>query len=285
MEITKIGKIGGGQDGAIFGHELFRLHHKGGCAVYDLAPLKDGGDPVYRTSFSLGSLDLIVPHCNAVCFGTEYYAEGDEFPLLYSNVYNNYASADNKRIGECCVYRLVREGASFRADLVQLIAIGFCEDATLWKASPDAHGVRPYANFLVDTATRSYYAYVMRNEEKGTRFFRFDLPSVQDGEIDPVLGVRRVVLMPEDIRASFDLPFFRFIQGGIIEGGILYSTEGFSNSEQNPPAIRTVDLAKGSEVYYHLPSLGINEEPEMIDFMDGVCYYSDAYGNLFTVTF
>ena len=285
MEITKIGKIGGGQDGAIFGHLLFRLHQKGGCTVYDLAPLKEGGDPAYLTAFTLGSSDRIVPHCNAVCFGTEYYAEGDEFPLLYSNVYNNYASAENQRIGECCVYRLMREGASFRADLVQLITIGFCEDAALWKASPDSHGVRPYANFLIDTDTRSYYAYVMRNEEKGTRHFRFDLPSVHAGQIDPVLGVRRVVLEKEDIRDYFDLPFYRFIQGGIIEGGILYSTEGFSNSEKNPPAIRAVDLATKREVYYHLPSFDILEEPEMIDFMDGVCYYSDAYGNLYTVSF
>ena len=285
MEIKEIGKIGGGQDGAIFGHLLFRLHHKGGCAVYDLAPLKEGGAPVYLTSFTLGATERIVPHCNSVCFGAEYYAEGDEFPLLYANVYNNYASAENKRIGECCVYRLIREGNGFRADLVQLIAIGFCEDAELWKASPDAHGVRPYANFLVDTDTRSYYAYVMRDEEKGTRYFRFDLPSVHEGEVDPVLGVRRVEIGEGDIRDRFDLAFCRFIQGGIINGGMLYSTEGFSNSEKNPPAIRAIDLNAKSEVYYHLPSLGINEEPEMIDFMDGVCYYSDAYGNLFTVTF
>ena len=285
MKITEIGKIYGGQDGAIFGHELFRLSEKGPCTVYDLSAVPFGGKATVKATFTLGSAELLVPHSNAVCFGCDYYAEGDEYPLLYTNVYNNCAGKDDPRIGECCVYRITREGESYRADLVQLIAIGFCEDAALWKASPEGHGVRPYGNFLVDADTRSYYAYVMRNEELGTRYFRFDLPSAHEGEIDPVLGVRRFVLGACDIRDRFDLPFCRFIQGGIIHGGMLYSTEGFTDSEQNPPAMRAVDLNKRCETYYSLPALGIREEPEMIDFMDGVCYYSDAVGRLYTVSF
>lgn len=285
MKLKKIATIRSGQDGAIHGHTLFRLNAGGHCSVYDLSALAEGGEPILLAGFMLGSSEIFTPHSNSVCFGPEYYAEGDEFPLLYSNVYNNYAGKPDKRIGECCVYRILREGEGYRADLVQLIAIGFCEDSALWRASPEGHGVRPYGNFLVDPDTRSYYAYVMRNEALGTRFFRFDLPSVHAGEIDPTLGVRRVVLGEGDIRDRFDLPFYRFIQGGIIYGGRLYSTEGFAFSEPNPPAIRVVDLSAHREEYHSLVALGINEEPEMIDFMDGVCYYSDGLGNLYTADF
>ena len=281
MTITRLGKIAHGQDGAIFGTELFRMDEKGHCTVYEL-----GGDaPVETGKFTLDRADEIAPRSNAVCFGAERYAEKDPYPLLYTNIYNNYAGAENKHIGECLVYRIQKTKEGFASTLVQIIAIGFFEDAALWKASPEGHGVRPYANFLVETDTGSYYAYVMRDEARGTRCFRFDLPSVHHGEIDPVLGVRRVVLMPEDIRARFDLPFFRFIQGGIIEGGILYSTEGFSHSEVNVPAIRAVSLKTGEETYYRLPDYGVYEEPEMIDFLDGVCYYSDAAGVLYRVDF
>lgn len=31
--------------------------------------------------------------------------------------------------------------------------------------------------------------------------------------------------------------------------------------------------------------MGYDKEPEMIDFSDGKCYYSDAYGNFYTVEF
>ena len=285
MKLKKIATIRSGQDGAIHGHTLFRLNARGLCSVYDLSSLAEGGEPILLAGFTLGSSEILTPHSNSVCFGPDYYAEGDEFPLLYSNVYNNYAGKPDKRIGECCVYRIRREGAGFRADLVQLIAIGFCEDASLWKASPEGHGVRPYGNFLVDPDTRAYYAYVMRNEELGTRYFRFDLPSVHAGDPDPLLGVPRFVLGVEDIRESFDLPFYRYIQGGIINGGRLYSTEGFERDEKNPPAIRVVDLAGHREEYHYLPALGVHEEPEMIDFMDGACYYSDGNGNFYTVSF
>ena len=69
MEIKKIGKIGGGQDGAIWGDELFRFDARGNCAVYDLASLA-GADadselaPLAR--FTLDRAEEIAPHSNAV---------------------------------------------------------------------------------------------------------------------------------------------------------------------------------------------------------------------------
>ena len=112
MKITRLAKIHWGQDGAIWGDELFRFDHKGECHVFKLSELGDGEDePSPSAVFVLDRADELAPHSNAVFFGTEYYEEGDEFPLLYSNIYNNYADAEDKLIGVCCVYRLLRDGA------------------------------------------------------------------------------------------------------------------------------------------------------------------------------
>ena len=286
MQITEVGKISGGQDGAIFGRELFRLNHRGECRVFDLAGLCEGEVPTLAPTsrFFLDRAEELVPHSNAVFFGTERFAEGDEYPILYSNMYNNRASYPDKMIGVLCAYRLERTAEGHKTTLVQLIKIGFCEDATLWRASEEGHGVRPYGNFQMDTKTGDLYAFVMRNEALGTRYFRLRTPSVHEGEVGD-FGVRCAVLTPADIRAQFDGPYCRFIQGAALRDGILYSTEGFDSDEKNRPAIRVVPLDGSGETYYDLLSLGYTAEPEMIDFYEGIPYYSDAHGRLYTIEF
>lgn len=287
MNTQKIARINGGQDGAIFGSELFRLDTDGTGFVYDLSalPLTDIANLPPKASFSLDRGAGITPHSNAVCFGSEFYAPDDPYPLLYSNVYNNYAAAEDPLHGVCCVYRLQRCGGEITATLVQLIAVGFTEDPSLWKASEEHHGPRPYGNFLIDREANAYYAFVMRDDPLGTRYFRFDVPSVHDGELDPVYNVRKVVLKETDIRETFDMPQHRYIQGAACHEGKIYSTEGFDHDTVNVPAIRIIDLAAKTERYIPLPPLGIHEEPEMIDFHNGVCLYSDVAGNLYSADF
>ena len=284
MKIQKIGKISGGQDGAIYNGILFRFNHLGnGTATYLKDVRKDGETAPFAT-FALDKRELITPHSNAVFFGTEFFAEGDEFPLLYSNIYNNYCDKEEPLIGVCLVYRLMREGESFKTTLVQMIEIGFKENPKLWKAYPDRHGVRPYGNFVIDKKTNGYYAYVMRSPEDGTRYFKFAIPAKDAGEIDPTYGVRRLVLTEEDILDYFDVPHHFYIQGGIAHEGKIYSTEGSAYSEENRPVIRVIDLEKQTQTdHADLMKMGYNEEPEMIDFSDGICYYSDAHGHLYTI--
>lgn len=282
MKLKKIGKIITGQDGAIFDGELFRFDVAGVGRVYDIADIGQNTKP--KAEFRLDKAEQICPHSNSVCFGTKYYDEGDEYPLLYANVYNNYAKSEDKLIGVTCVYRIERDGAGFKTTLVQLIEIGFAEDVELWRATTEAHGVRPYGNFLIDPDDGSLWAYTMINEERGTAYFRFDTPDLTDGVPDERFGVKRVVLSREDIRESFTLGFSHFLQGGIIRGGRLYSVEGFI-SEPNLPTMRIVDLKAKTEEVYNLTELGIAEEPELIDFFGGVCYFSDWCGTVYTVTF
>ncbi len=284
MKIQSIGKIGGGQDGAIYNGILFRFDHLGNGAAFALASVKDGAEVAPFATFVLDKSDILAPHSNAVFFGTHFYEAGDEFPLLYSNIYNNYDNCEDPLIGVCLVYRLMRDGESFKTTLLQMIEIGFKENSELWKAYPDRHDVRPYGNFVIDKKTNAYYAYVMRSPESGTRYFKFRIPSVKEGAVDPIYGVKRFVFTEADILDHFDAPHHFYIQGGIAYEGKIYSTEGFAYSEENVPAIRVIDLEKREQIACaNLVALGYSEEPEMIDFSDGVCFYSDAHGNFYSV--
>ncbi len=288
MKIKQIAKISDGQDGAIWKNQLFRFDTCGKCSVYDLLDIEaDAAKELAPIgSFVLDKADLIAPHSNAVSWGTEFFDSSDEYPLLYTNVYNNYANDNDKLIGVCCVYRVERTEESFKTTLVQLIEIGFTDDPSLWKAYPDRDGARPYGNFVIDREAGYYYAFVMRNETLGTRYFKFKIPSLCEGEIDRVYGVKRVVLNVEDICDKFDCPYHRFIQGATLHNNNIYSTEGFHGDEINRPAIRVIDLAKKKEkLYLDLLEMNYKCEPEMIDFHDGVCYYSDAEGNLYSIEF
>ena len=288
MKIKKIAKISAGQDGAIIHDQLFRFDTRGNCFVYNLLDIEEDNAKELTPigSFVLDKSEIIVPHSNSVCWGTDYYDENDEYPLLYSNVYNNYAKTENKLIGVCCVYRVERTEKKFKTTLVQLIEIGFTSDSVLWKVAPDQDGVRPYGNFVIDRKAGYYYAFVMRNEALGTRYFKFRIPSLSEGKIDPIYGVKRVVLSPEDICDKFDCPYHRYIQGAIAHENCIYSTEGFHNDNINRPAIRIINLdKKAEERYLDLLAIGYLCEPEMIDFYNGTCYYSDAGGNLYSMEF
>jgi len=126
----------------------------------------------------------------------------------------------------------------------------------------------------------------MRDEKDGTRYFTFLPPSVEDGEIDSVWGVRRVVLGAEKILEAFDCAHHHFIQGACARSGLIYSTEGFSDHEVERPAIRVVDPCSREQITcVDLISLGYTDEPEMIDFYGDTCLYSDAHGNLYELEF
>ena len=186
----------------------------------------------------------------------------------------------------CCVYRLQKTENGFKTTLVQLIEIGFVDNPLLWKAYPDRDGVRPYGNFVIDRESSHYYAFVMRNETLGTRYFKFKIPSINDGNFDNVYGVKRVVLTAEDICEQFDLGYHRFIQGAIAHNNYIFSTEGFENDAVNRPAIRVIDLkTKTEKTYINLLEVGYKNEPEMIDFYGETCFYSDVKGNLYTLEF
>ena len=281
MEIKALSKIIGGQDGAIYKNYLFRFSSRGGCTVYDLSALC--AEPASISEFKLDGSELIVPHSNSVTFGNEFFAPGDEFPLLYSNVYNNYAKTEDKRVGICCVYRLTREGNTFSTKLVQLIRIGFTDDRSLWRSSGDIEDKRPYGNFVVDTDKDQLWAFVMRDGAMQTRYFAFDLPKLTDGEIG-ASGVREVTLTADMIKEYFDTPYHNYVQGAVCREGMIYSVEGFG--EKIHPALRIIDTEEKRQIlHFDFFDAGYTDEAELIDFYGDRCIYGDHIGDLFELVF
>lgn len=285
MKLEKKAEIVGGQDGAIWNGYLFRFDGTEKCRVYDLEKT-EGSSCAPAFEFDLDKNDLIIPHSNAVSFGKEYYEKDDEFPLLYTNIYNNCADRDDRMEGVCLVYRIMRDGDTFSSELVQLIEIGFVNDREYWRSSNGTNDVRPYGNFVVDRESGVYFAFTMRDGDNCTEYFSFDLPLSQDGEVDSAYGVKRVKLDISDIKSRFSCEYHRYIQGATLHNGIIYSLEGFACSEENPPMLRLIDVEKKKQAAeYNLYALGYKEEPELIDFADDVCYYSDGDGNLYILNF
>lgn len=281
MKIKTLAKIIGGQDGAIYKNYLFRFSSKGGCTVYDMTALD--GEPEPISEFKLDKIDLIVPHSNSVTFGNEFFAPGDEFPLLYSNVYNNYAKNEDKRVGICCVYRLTREGNAFSTKLVQLIRIGFTDDRALWRSSGEVEDKRPYGNFVVDNDKNLIWAFVMRDGAMQTRYFAFDLPKLADGEIG-ASGVHEVTLTADMIKEYFDAPYHNYVQGAVCREGKIYSVEGFG--EKIHPALRIIDTVEKRQIlHFDFFDAGYTDEAELIDFYGDRCIYGDHIGDLFELVF
>lgn len=289
MNIKKIGSMGFcAQDGAIWGDFLFRFDHAGHCRVYDAKALdtdaQENVNPPQIASFSLSADDAVIPHCNAVTFGGTCYEAGDEFPLLYANVYNNYAKAADRRVGMCCVYRLQRDGLAFRTTLVQLLQIGFTGERGLWLSDGEINDVRPYGNFVVDRDAGLLHVFVMRDGDKTTRYFTFRLPEMTAGVLSEEYGVPVAVLEKSDILSYFDTPYHLYIQGACCHNGLIYSSEGFNADV--PPSIRVIDPAAKCQLEHaNLAKLGYPTEAEWIDFRGERCYYSDGCGDLFEITF
>jgi len=286
MKIRQVAKMDfSAQDGAFWGDYMFRFTAWGHGRVYDARPLDaEGGDLPLIGEFDIKKSEPLVPHFNAVVFGNEYFDPADEFPLLYANIYNNYAKAENRLEGTCCVYRLTRSGTEFEMTLVQVIRVGFTEDKTLWKSDGETPDVRPYGNFVIDTDKSLLHAFVMRDASHTTRYFTFKLPKLADGVMSEEYGVRVVTLEQDDILDQFDTDYHLFIQGACCHEGKIYSSEGFNADV--PPSLRVIDPAAHRQLCaVNLVELGYTVEAEWIDFRHGICCYSDAHGTIYEVDF
>lgn len=277
MKFTKIGKMSGWQDGDTWGDRLFRFDHTGQGEVFRTDTMEKVADA------KLEGTDRFLPHCNTVAFGTQYYEKADPFPLLYCNAYNNYAEARDRREGVCGVYRILPDGDNYTLHLVQILKIGFTEDLTLWKSLPENGDVRPYGNFLVDTETGDLCAYTMRDADRTTRLFFFDVPAPRAGQMSEEYGVPVFTLTEEDVKDRFDAPYSVFIQGGIYRGGIVYSSEGFGSPEE-PPVIRLFSRREKRQIReIRLMDYGLKDEAELVTFFGDRFVYSDGYGETYEV--
>jgi len=275
------------QDGAIWNDFFFTLNTDGTCTVYDMKTVGNDSEKDLKQlhEFVLDKSELIVPHSNSVVFGNEFYEPGDEFPILYSNMYNNCAKFEDKHVGECLAYRIQKDGDKFTSTLLQIIKIGFTDNDDYW-CSPEHDDVRPYGNFVVDRENNTYWAFTMRDKTHTTRYFSFDMPSVFDGVFDNTYGAKKVTLYIEDIKTFFDCEYHNYIQGACFNDGKVYSVEGFSKKSGKLPALRVIDVNEKKQILHvNFGDFDLDIEPEMIDFYNGMCCYSDAHGHMYTIEF
>lgn len=254
------------QDGEVFGDRLFLFTDAGVCNVYD------ADTAVLVDSFLMGGREYITPHVNSASFSDQYYAPGDEYPLLYTSVYNNLTPQNTQILGFCCVYRITETDGRFASELVQLIWVSFVGDRELWM-SPQSNE-RPFGNFVVDTDRDMLYAFVPRDDSQTTRFFGFALPDPRAGNESSTYGCRLLYLNVADICHQFDVEYFSSPQGCTYGNGRIYSVEGFGSTNTVPPFLRVVDVESGTlELAVNLGQLGLDREPETVTFRDGELLY------------
>ncbi|GEM_PF-1406377 len=284
LSSTYIGTTEKYQDGAVYGNILIRLSSKGAYKIYSL---ENGVKQL--ASGTLDGVSCLAPHSNSVFFGTKKYSENDEFPLLYCNIYNNYQKESDRKEGICCVYRLTKDAAGYKTELVQLLKIGFASEKGLW-LSKNASDVRPYGNFVCDPVSGTLYAFVPVDESRVTRIFAFMLPDADKyTEYTNVGGkqINTVVLSKTDIIDSFEYAYSSYPQGATIYNGILYSLEGFNHvsGTRAEPGFKMIDLAS-KKLIADIPlyECGLTLEPEMISFNQkyGIIY-SDSSGVLYSI--
>ena len=269
------------QEGAIWDGKLFVIDHAGYGSVHSLKKQELVGE------FTLDKIMAISPHANSVCFGTEYYEDGDKYPLMYVSVYNNYANARERYEGHCLVYRLIENKQGFKTELVQVIKIGFVEDLSLWKSLEGRGDVNPYGNFVIDTDNNDFYAYVLRDADKVTRFFKFDIPTLDMGEYNFMYGCNVVTLEPSDIKDQFDIDHFAYIQGSCYFDGKIISAGGLGHKHEGDAKIKIIDLKTKKEIVsYETATAGSYNEPETVavDREKGEVYFAGSDGLLRKLT-
>lgn len=237
-----------GQDSACYGNNFITFNSTGYYEMFTM-----NGD-LLKSSTCLDQVSTIAPHANSVCFGTEKYDAGDNYPLLYVNAYNNTTLP----IGACYVYRLLN---NMTTSLQQTILIDFTNDP-IWAG--DGQSVRPYGNFIVDTDNNKLYAYVMIDSLNVTRFFKFNLPTLSQGAT--------VRLTTSDIEEYFDIEWMYYMQGACYFNGKIYASCGFTSADCK---LYVVDL-NTKKVTSIVPLGGFVGEPETVFVYNDVLYLSSG---------
>ena len=230
----------GFQSAAAYGKHMVMLTSSSGINVFDLDSYDNEGT---------GQIADLSAHCNAATFGTEFYAEGDTYPLLYVNAYQN-----NLPKGTCYVVRLAEEDSTFTGTVVQTITVGFVTDP-IWT---DTTSTRTYGNFCIDRENGFLYALVLRDVEQVTRIFKFALPTISDGT--------EVTLTQADIIEYFDVDYLAIMQDCEVCNGKIFVMAGDASY---PHILKVIDTQKKA-VVSKVNLLDVSTaEPQSVVMYDG----------------
>lgn len=250
------------QDGCIFNDTLFLFNSIGTCYVYNI---NDNYSLICETA--LPDYCGFVPHSNCVCFGSKV-DDSDDFPLLYTNVYNNYSN-NPYSYGMCFVYRIFVQGYNYQFNLVQVIKLSFSNDNTLW--NDDSFNISPFGNFLIDNDKLIVYLNIFSTSK--TRFFVLPLPTISNElfvEIDS-----------HEICYFIDTQLFKYIQGGTIHNKCILSLEGFGTIDF-PAVLRIINLNNKLLRTVFLDCIIGEKEPEFISIYNEYLFIGEHNGEIFS---
>lgn len=176
-------------------------------------------------------------HCNTVCFGPDFYEEGDEFPLIY--VSTGYAA---KGYTGALVYRIIREEDQFNFTLVQTLR--FPVDQSSWTEFVPAD---------------DGFAYLCYTTERV--IFKVRIPKVEEGDviIDRSQAVETFQFTPQpDWMATSrnqDRLFYR--------GKIVYITGVPQSGEASAFVLLNLETLEREKII-DFKEIGLRDEPESV---------------------
>lgn len=170
----------------------------------------------YKGAGGTDFLGYTLYHCNQSSFGTDFYEEGDPFPLLYVS---QHAKEDRRYFVEG--YRIlpvwndsIGEYSSFKVELVH----------TIYFPPMSTENALGNINMAIDAENKQMYTYSRNNiggEENSwvCKISQFDIPDIHQ---------KVVYLEDSDIKRSFYIDSSAVnMQGGCIKDGILYIGRGY----------------------------------------------------------
>ena len=183
-------------------------------------------------------------HCNTVCFGSEYYDDKDEFPLIYvstGNASNGYTGA--------LVYRITRKQYQFDLALVQTLR--FPVDKSSW----------------TEFVPAGEYAYLCYTSER--IIYKYRMPKLSEGDI---------ILTRELAEDSFQFapqPEWMLTSRNqdrlFYNGKIIYITGVPEAGEASAFVILNMETLERETIIDFL-SIGLNREPESVfKWRDKIC--------------
>ena len=213
-------------------------------------------------------------HCNNISFGTTFYSDNDEFPLLY-------VSMENTEVHYTNVYRIRRRGSSPYLTKVQ--TIHFPDFKTSECHLPNSY--IDHKNSLIYYGGYTEKTYNQTDTNK-LRFFCFDIP---DAPHDMMTKYERsacanVFLTISEAKYSpcISTSSQTATQGGFISNGYLYQSYGIHEpffrvinldpAVSDDERVKEYDLGKMNK---NNPGSFLIDEFENIGFYDGHIY---AYG-------
>ena len=193
-------------------------------------------------------------HCNNACFGTKFYDENDEFPVLYTSggSVGDYYTVE--------VFRVQHEDDTWSLTLVQTITLPTSSGQTSLSWSQIA--IDPYTTKMW-LRSNSYWARL----------------------VQPNLSESSVTMTESDIKEIFPISlvydYNAHQQGFFIYKNISYSLMGVP-SWGDIAYMKVYNLSSKSEINtINFTAAGFNFEPEGIGLYDGHLIISDNSGNLY----